>query len=311
MALLTQQTGTFEGYKLGTGSPSLRDLVLKGLRQTDTVRYSPTSGTADYEWIDDAMNRGQEEFVRRTKCLRTYAVVELKANYRTYRLPSDFLDLMSGYFYDGALSDGYKELIINTIEELNDEVSDWRTKTGSPTRVYVDRIYGNTWMFGLYPIPESDGDTITFSSDYGVVVEWVCPIYTYSQEYGVITRMTDTDEYFLNTDSGVVADVAVPDKNLWIEYYRLPMKLNNEEQYPEIPREYQKALPYYAVWDLLSDNPEDSNEYKRAMDFLGRFEREVKIYIDKRKRPFSGHNLRARPAVWTWMNQFEWHKAIP
>ena len=314
MTIRTQLTGQFDGYTL----TDLRALTLRYLRVGNTTRYSPTAGTADYDWIDDALNRGQEDFVRRTRCLRTFAVIELVANYRTYRLPWNFIDFMSAYFYTSSTE--YDELIVTTIEELNDEVSQWRTTVDTkPSHIYIDRVYGNNWTFGLYPIPESDGDTITFDSEYGAVVQWVCPIYTMNQEYGVIVRMTDTDEYYLNTDLGVVGQVEAANGNIWMEYYRLPEKLilNTENlgdqgtQYPEIPREYHKCLAYFAAADLLSNNPEDSMEFKRAGVFDKRFEREVQIYIDERKKPLAGHNLRAKPVSWGWVANMQFYKELP
>ena len=307
MTLVTQQTGQFSGYTL-TNS---RALTLRWLRAPDTSRYSPTAGTADYDWIDDALNRGQEDFVRKTHCLRTYAIVELKANYRTYRLPWNFLDFMAAYYYDSSLSDGYRELFVTTIETLNDLVSDWRTDTGDPEQIYIDRVYGTNWMFGLYPIPDTDGDTITFDSEYGNVVQWVCPIYTFNQEYGVIVRMSDTDEFFLNSDSGVVGKVGAMNRNVWFEYYRLPEELTNAVQYPEIPREYQKALAWYAAADLLQNNPEDSAEFKRAMMLQQRFQGEVDSYIKRRKKPLAGIDMRAEANVWTWMPNMDFYADIP
>lgn len=314
MTLVTQQTGQFSGYQLS----DLRSLVLRMLRVSDTSRYSVDADTDDYDWIDDALNRGQEDFVKATKCLRTYAVVELKANYRTYRLPWNFIDFMSAYFYDATLSDGYRELQVTTIEELNDEISNWRTKVDEPDKIYIDRVYGNNWMFGLYPIPNTDGDSITFSSEYGVTTQWVCPAYTYNSEYGVVVRMTGTDEFFLNTDAGVVGQVGEMNRNVWFEYYRLPEKLiditNNlgiqGTQYPEIPREYQKSLAYFAVSDLLRNNPEDSAEFKRSIEFEKRFYAEIESYIDKRKKPLAGHNLRAKAAVWTHMDNFAFYRGL-
>ena len=315
MPVLTQQTGQFSGYTLS----DLRSLTLRMLRASDTSRYSPTAGTADYDWIDDSLNRGQEDFVRKTQCLRTYAIVELKANYRTYRLPGNFIDFMSAYFYDSTLSAGYDELNVTTIETLNDDVSDWRTTTGSPTQVYIDRIYGNNWMFGLYPIPDSDGDTISFDSEYGTVVQWVCPNYTYNSEYGIVIRMTDTDEYFLNTDAGVVGQVGAVNKNIWFEYYRLPETLVDPEsdlgvqgtQYPEVPREYQKSLCYFAVADLLQNNPEDSVEYKRAMKYEKMFQGEIQTYINERKKPLEGIRLRAEAGCWNWLSGMDYYKSLP
>lgn len=308
MATTTIQTaGVFSGYTLS----ELRAITLRILRQSDTSRYSPTAGTADYDWIDDALNRGMEDFARRTTCLRSYAVIELKANYRTYRLPADFLDMYALYLYDSSNSNGYAEITFTTMEELNNSVDNWRTDTGTPTHAYRDRVYGNNEMIGLYPIPDTDGGTITFDTEYGSVVEWVCPIYTFNQEYGSVIRMTDTDEFFLNTDAGVSARVLEMNGNLWMEYYKLPMNMTSSAQYPEIPKEYQKALPYYAAWDLLQHNPEDSAEFKRAASYEARFNNEIKTYIFKRKQPLKLQNLRGQAAAWGALNSFNWYSGMP
>jgi hypothetical protein len=306
-------TGQFDGYTL----TDLRALTLRYLRAGNTTRYSPTAGTADYDWIDDSLNRGQEDFARKTRCLRTSAVIEIVANYRSYRLPWNFIDFMAAYFYTSTTD--YDELTVETIEGLNDQDSDWRTTTGDPTHIYIDRVYGNNWTFGLYPIPDADGETITFDSEYGAVVKWVCPVYTMNQEYGVIVRMTDTDEYYLNTDLGVVGQVSDATGNVWMEYYRMPEKLilNTENlgdqgtQYPEIPREYHKALAYFAASDLLANNPEDSMEFKRAGVFSKKFKDEIDTYIDERKKPIAGRNLRARAVVWSKLDNMGYFSEMP
>lgn len=309
--ITTNTTGVFTGYTLA----QLRALTLRMLRQSDTVRFSPTAGTADYDWIDDAINRGQEDFVRLTKCLKTYAIIEMQADSRIYRLPDDFLDLMAAYYYDDSLSDGYKEVTITTIDELNDEYSDWRTTTGEPSKLYLDRNYGAGITFGLYPIPDTDGDTIVFNSNNGVLVEWVCPLYLLNQDVGVVIRMTGNDQYVLSTATGVAVEVTPANHNLLIEYARLPQMLvyqgTGVYQYSEIPREYQKAICYYAAADLLSNNPEDSAEYKRSSELNGKFMNEVQTYIAKRKRPMYGHNMRARANVWGYVKASNWYKGIP
>jgi hypothetical protein len=174
-------------------------------------------------------------------------------------------------------------------------------------------------MFGLYKIPDTDGEEIVFDSEFGTVTQWVCPNFTYNSDFGVVIRMTDTDEFQLNTDSGVVAQIQSMEKNVLFEYYRLPEMLIDIEnnlgvqgtQYPEIPREYQKSLPYFAVHDLLSNNPEDSSEFKRAKEYEARFNNEVESYINLRKKPLAGHNLRTHAAVWTWMDGMDFYKGMP
>lgn len=311
MPLVTQ----LNGYDLD----ELRALTLRLLRTRNTVRYSPSGGENDYDWIDDSLNRGQDEFVRKTLCLRTPCAVELKADTRLYRFPWNFLDFMTAYYYDSSLADGYKELMVTTIEQLNEEVAGWRTMSGTPEKIYVDRIYGNTWMFGVFPIPEQDGLTVTYDQDYGVVADWVCPLYTNNSEYVVILRQNEQDQFLMSTDTSKIPDVDTMDGNIWFEYYRLPEKIVEPSTelgtqgviYPEIPKEYHIALPYYAVADLLSANPEDSVEFKRSVVFQQKFENEIKTYIGKRKKPVSAQRLRAEPLVWNWVPGMAFYRELP
>jgi hypothetical protein len=301
----TSDTGVFKGYDLD----DLRALVLRMLRVSNTSRFSPTSGSADYDWIDDGINRGQEEFVRLTRCLRSNAVIELINGHRTYRTPEDFIDLAVVYYYDSTLTNGYKELAIKTTDELDDEMPEWRTETGQPKYIYVDRQFGAGVIIGIAPIPEADGEVISYSSAYAAAVTWICPLYTYNRDQAVIIKVTGDDEWILPTQAGVSVDPPTGNKDLLLSYYRLPQRLIEQGdsgiQKNEIPREYQKAPAYYAAADLLSNNPADSAEYQRAQGLLAFFNREVMTYIDKRKRPFAGKNLRAKSHAWSWLESMD------
>ena len=146
----TVLTSTFDGYTL----EQARAKILRKLRVNDTTRYSPTKGTADYDWIDDVLNIAQRRFATKTKCLRTYGIVQLKEGYRTYRAPKGFIDIMGAYFYKSTYTEGYKEILVKTIAELNDEVSDWRTATDDDiAAIYIDRFFGTDAVLGVYPIP--------------------------------------------------------------------------------------------------------------------------------------------------------------
>jgi len=297
----TTETGVFVGYDLD----GLRALTLRMLRVADPTRFSSTEAATDYGWIDDVINRGQEEFARRTKCLRSYALIELLAGHRTYRLPYDLQDIMAVYFYDSSFPDGYKELTITTIEEMNDEISDWRNKTGEPKRVYIDRNFGAGLILGINPMPENDGEVVGFSSPYGAAVTWICPLYKYNRDQGMIVKVSGIDEWFLPNQAGVSIDAPTGNRDIVVEYYRLPQILveqgDDGTQKTEIPREYQRSLAYYAASDLLSNSPADSAEYKRSQYLMGLFEREVGIYINRRKRPMSGHNVRIKSHAWNWL----------
>jgi len=281
-----------------------RALVLRRLRQSDTSRYSPTKGASDYEWIDDAIERGIEEFVRLTKCLRTYCIIQLKSSIRSYVLPADFIDIMTAYYYDAALSDGYRELTFTTIEKLNDEISDWRVDTGSPKRIYIDRLHGKGASIGLYPIPESDGAAISFTNAYANEASWICPLYTNYKDFGRILRYAGTSTFVLSTDDNVIVSPEVSNYNLLIEYYRLPYLI------AEMPPEAAKAISYYAAAELLQDAPEDSAEYKRSVSLLHLFDQEVATYINRRKRPQSGQNLRLLQSSWNYLENMQFYKDI-
>ena len=283
----------------------LRALTLRRMRASDCTRFSPTNTASDYAWIDDAIERAEEKFVRETKCLKTWAIVQLKGNIRTYRLPDDFIDLGSAYFYESSLDGGYTELDVTTIEKLNDEVSDWRTDTDRPTHIYIDRQYGSGQNFGLYPIPDEDGSAITFASSYASSVTWICPLYTGRQDFGRILNYAGTDYYVLSTSTTAVIDAEVSSNNLLLEYYRLP------HQRAEMPPESSEAIASYAAYELLIDNPQDSVEYKRAQVMLAMFEKEISRYIVRRKSPIKGENLQAKSFVWSWTKNFQHYKELP
>jgi hypothetical protein len=275
------------------------------LRVSDTTRFSPTKGVSDYAWIDDAIIQAEEEFVRQTKCLRTYAIVQLKKGKRVYRAPSDMIDIMAAYYYNSSLSDGYKELVFTSIEKLNDEVSDWRVDSDEPDRIYIDRKRGDFENIGFYPIPDIDGSAISFSNTFASEVTWLCPLYTNRWDFGRIMRYNGTDSFIVSTDGTVVVDVEISSGNVLLEYYRLPY------QRSEMPPESAKVISIYAAASLLSDNPEDSAEYKRGQGLMVMFQQEIMMFINRRKRPVAAQELRAMPAVWNWQQNMPYYKELP
>lgn len=304
----TVLTSTFDGYTLSEA----RAKVLRKLRVTNTTRYSPTKGTADYDWIDDVLNVAQRKFATKTKCLRTYGIIQLKANYRTYRAPKGFIDILAAYFYKADYIDGYKEILIKTIAELNDEVSDWRTNTDDDIEaIYIDRFFGTDAVLGVYPIPDTDGATTFFTSTTGTQYDWACPLYSYSHDYGIIIKTDGTDKYILaDTTDAVVADLAPGTGNILMEYYRLPMDLSEASQLLEIPYAYQDMVVEDAAKQLLEDNPEDSAEFKRAQFLMQKQDKEIAEYKKDMKQPFSGRDLKARTMVEGWQKNMSWRKEM-
>jgi len=284
---------------------NLRALVLRKLRVTDTTRYAASNASDTYDWIDDALNRGLTTFVRKTKCLRGYAAYVPISSYQFYRLPESFIDLEAAYFYDGSLSDGYRTLTVKTTKELDDECSDWRTETGDPKYIVIDRLFGRRWFFGLVPIPSSSGTTITFDTTYGTELSDVCNLTTYSEE---MIEIPQTGNFFCPTSQN---SPGKPFNNLNLDvlivFYRLPRQLDTTTQYPECPREYHAALADYACFELLQDNPEDSIEYKRSVGYYQRFMDAVNDYKGSGRRKMWADKRTATPAAWSWLNSMNWH----
>jgi hypothetical protein len=302
----TVVTTTFTGFNL----EDARAKVLRKLRQIDTVRYSPTKGVADYAWIDDCLRSAGQTFTMKSKCLRTFAILQLKAGYRTYRAPQGFIDIAAAYFYYASYENGYEKLTIKSIAELNQEYSDWRTAEGEEaTILYVDRSHGTDSVIGVYPIPSVDGTAKVFASDTADEYVWACPLYANSSDYGEFIYADGVSTFILpGTNNVVTADLEVTPGNILLEYYRLPMDLLESEQMMEIPYAYQDTVIDMAVAELLENNPEDSNESKRSLRLDQKSAQVMQDYKKEAKPPLTGRNLRAMTAVEGFLKNMEFRR---
>lgn len=300
-------TDPYTSYTLST----LRALVLRKLRVVDTSRYSPTRGTADYDWIDEALNTALLNFAKETKYLRAYALIQLHSGYRAYTAPKGFMDIMAAYLYKGSLDNGYKRLAIKTVDEMNNEFSDYRTKSDEPTTIYVDRKHGIDASLGVYPIPDESGSSTPFTSFTGDIYDWICPLFLNNRDFGFAQYVNGDVKYVLpNTTAGVVADMTISDNWLMLEYYQLPIRLREASQQIDVPYDFQDTLAIIATADLLENNPEDSAEFKRSMALSGKGSGEIKKYITERKTPLSGQEVKGQAAVWGWTKNMSFRKEM-
>ena len=297
----------YTSYTLST----LRALVLRKLRVLDTSRYSPTKGTADYDWVDEALNTALLNFAKETKYLRAYALIQLHEGYRAYSAPRGFMDIMSAYLYESGLDNGYKKLSIKTIDEMNNEFSDYRTKEGEPTTIYIDRKHGIDASLGMYPIPNESAGTDPFTSNTGDVYDWICTLFLNNRDFAFVQYVNGDVKYVLpNTTAGVVADMEINDYWLLLEYYQLPIKLRDASQQIDMPYDYQDTIATMAAGDLLENNPEDSAEFKRSMALQGKGDRDISRYVKERKVPQSGQAPRAQVSVWGWQANMDYRKEM-
>ena len=287
----------------------IRSLVLRRLRVTDTSRYSVDRSTADYDWFDDAINEGLKRFVRGTKCIRSYAIYIPISGYQVYRCPESFIDLKSAYYYDSSIEDGYRPLLIKTVGWLNNNVSDWRTKTGDPKYIYVDRMFARRWFFGLVPIPEKNGTTVDWDTDYGVELTDICSLTTYNEEF---VELPQSGLFYCpNSQDSPGKPFDSINQDILIEHYRLPRKIDTTTQYPELPREYHSCLADYAAWELLRHNPEDSAEFNRAGIYIMEFQNAIKEFNEKRKEDqLAGQDMGSLPPAQSWITNLSWYKKI-
>jgi len=244
----------FAGYNL----TELRSLVLRLLRASDTTRYSATATASDYDWIDNALNNAQVEFVDLTESVRSDYLLELTASQRTYSLPANFLDVASAYWYEAT--DDYTNLRIISTAELDMHTTDWRTATGDPEMVYIDGSETMLKKLGVYKIPDASG-----ASSPAVV------------------------------------------GNIMLRIYRLSDALSGASDYPEILRQYHRALVYFAAAELLESQQEDSVEYKRSRDLYGRFYGMLKPAKKRISDPAKGRRPRMESHMWSSYSTFNWY----
>jgi len=97
-------------------------------------------------------------------------------------------------------------------------------------------------------------------------------------EYGVVVDVDGTESYLFSSDIGELVAISEITGNVYLEYYRMPLELLYDTQYPEIPRELHKALPDYAVWELKRTSPKGSDDYQEAIAAYQAFEKEIGSY---------------------------------
>lgn len=116
-------------------------------------------------------------------------------------------------------------------------------------------------------------------------------------EYIPIVSYDNTDRYIWAYRVGHTANITVPAYNLLVEYVPYPLPLvfvastdvqESDDQYPDIPKEYHKALSLGVVADLLGSYHEATKEFKRAAWYEGLYNNSVNLALGKSiSRPFS------------------------
>lgn len=203
------QTG-FAGLFSGKTISQLLNRVLWRLGETGYVRYSQAICL-------DALDDAQRDFAAKTRCLRGWSMIPMRAGIMGYALPKMCLPdgLERAMFYDSATS--YDELELRDRNYMDDHYPGWRTASdGTPQILVVGEWFGNAQKIDVYPPPLTAGTTYTDGTDVGVVTGGTdlpaTPTnITGTATGGSTTTLSDTEVDF--TAMGIVVGMAVVKTN--------------------------------------------------------------------------------------------------
>jgi hypothetical protein len=163
-----QVVGKFAGYNLNDLTRKTLNLLYmsvtkdtNGLVTGDFSRYSQAD-------ITEALNEAIEDITLESRMLKTFAMIRLREDQREYLLPQDLFSLTQAWYFDSAGTPRDLE-IYPYLYAVHVRPYILTMKATPPEFIYKGDAFGNTGKFGVYPIPGTDGDAITFSSSLGAV----------------------------------------------------------------------------------------------------------------------------------------------
>lgn len=165
---MAEQQTTTTGLYTGLTLAEIEDGVLSKLGEPSQTfaRYTKVE-------IDAYINQALRQFCFRTRLLKSYAIVIVKANSRYYKLPSNFLDFINPRWparYRDPGGSGYTRLARTSVQKLDNTSETWRDEAGAPIALFPGGAYGNTRKIGLYPLPDTDGTAYTAGDDAGILL---------------------------------------------------------------------------------------------------------------------------------------------
>ena len=83
------------------------------------------------------------------------------------------------------------------------------------------------------------------------------------------------EAYIFSADRGELIDITKMAGNVYLEYYRKPMLLQFDSQYPETPQVLHHILPEYAIWWLKRRGAPGSDDLNEAMVAKAAFDEKV------------------------------------
>jgi hypothetical protein len=167
---MAQAVGNFKGYMVA----ELEQLIMWELGQ---VAGTTASYARFPKWlIRQKMTERQNLFAFLSHCLTKYALIAVKEDYRTYKLPSKAMEsgiVSAKYFYD---DEEYTDLKIVDRAYLDDHEAGWLTEDGGdPQYIFPDLTYGNIATIGLHPKPDESATEYDGTDDTGIYIGTTAP----------------------------------------------------------------------------------------------------------------------------------------
>lgn len=229
--------------------------------------------------IDAALNEACVDLQQRTLWLEDYEITHVVSGTASYARSTDKVQNMTVQCFDKTRIDAI------SIYELDRAQPDWRTDTAQET---PSRVYQDDWdSDALWPTPNTTGDTVTFSSEYGVIVAMTDGTSTMSasSEFGIITSAYRTDPAedwrtkpttFTDpgaSEYGIVTSISTPAGNLESYYRRWPDSLVNDSDYLPFPDWTHWALEDKAMSLLLSQegdgySPQQAEGFRQSYEAI-------------------------------------------
>jgi len=223
----------------------IRRVILK-LQENDPPEYW------SLEEIKDAINRGYREFVRLSKLLKVRRPVKLFGS-GYFSIPSDAIEILAVY-YKGKPLTPISERQLDRTYNARDYVEDswggavsfagfWADSSGEPE--FYTIVDG---LIRIVPFPTDVSDSILYSSadGFGVLL---------SDGFGLVLPASTDEDMRLESEGefwGGVSFLGSLTESVFVEYVKLPNRLINDEDVPDIPLAYHDALEYYALYELFS-----------------------------------------------------------
>ncbi len=163
---------------------------------------------------------------------------------------------------------------------------------------YISAIAANTITFAAN-LTGGTADVFAAGDSYNILLG----------EYGVITDWAADDRVIFGSEVGLLSTITVPAGNIRVDYVPYPAKFNsdplltdanqgNDDQYPEIPKMYHRALAMGVVADLLGTFHEGSKEFQRANFYEQKFGVAVGTAKSKKdSRPFVEKQVQLVPRL--------------